>query len=51
MTATAHALSILGLAGEIAASDAVGPASFRVRLIDCLYNIDEETLETGARIQ
>jgi hydroxyethylthiazole kinase len=51
MTAAAHGLTILGLAGEIAASEAVGPASFRVRLIDSLYNLDEATLETGARIQ
>lgn len=51
MTAASHALAIFGLAGEIAATEAVGPASFRVRLIDTLYNMDEGTLETGARIQ
>ena len=44
------AVSVLGVPWA-KGSEAVGPASFRVRLIDCLYNLDEETLETGARIQ
>jgi hydroxyethylthiazole kinase len=49
--ATAHALAILGLAGELAAGEALGPGSFRMRLIDVLYNMDEEALAAGARIQ
>jgi len=51
LEATAHALAILGLAGELAAAEATGPASFRVRLIDAIYNLDEATLLDGARIQ
>ena len=51
LAATAHALAILGLAGELAASEARGPGSFRVRLVDVLYNMDEEALAAGARIQ
>ncbi len=51
MTATAHALAILGLAGEVAAGEAAGPGSFRARLLDALYNMDEDALDVGARIQ
>ena len=51
MAATAHALAMLGLAGELAAAEAAGPGSFRVRLLDELYNMDQEALEAGARIQ
>jgi hydroxyethylthiazole kinase len=51
LAATTHALAILGLSGELAAAEARGPASFRTRMIDALYNLDEPTLTTGARIQ
>ncbi len=51
LAATAHGLAILGLSGELAAIEARGPASFRVHLIDALYNLDEAALATGARIQ
>lgn len=51
MSATVHALAIMGLCGELAAAQAQGPASFRTRLIDTLYNLDAETLTQGARIQ
>lgn len=42
--ASAHALAILGIAGERAADGAAGPGSFRVRLLDCLYALDETAL-------
>jgi hydroxyethylthiazole kinase len=51
VSATAHGLAILGVAGELAAAEAAGPAAFRVRLIDALYNLDEPTLSDMARIQ
>jgi len=44
-------LAILGLSGELAAIGARGPASFRVQLLDALYNLDEAALAAGARIQ
>jgi hydroxyethylthiazole kinase len=44
-------LAILGLAGERAAAEASGPASFRAGLIDRLYDLDQDSLEAGARIQ
>ena len=51
MTAAVHALAIMGVAGELAAAEAAGPGSFRVRFLDALYNLDEATLNDGARIQ
>ena len=51
LTATLHALAALGVAGELAAAEAAGPGSFRTRLVDELYNLDETTLGMTARIQ
>ena len=50
LVAAAHATAILGVAGELAAEEARGPASFRIALIDRLYNLDEATLNGAARI-
>lgn len=50
LSAAATALSFFGLAGEIAAKDSAGPGTFKVRLIDALYNITPELLEKSARI-
>ncbi len=51
LEAASHALAIVGLAGELAAEEASGPASFRMSLIDRLYSLDQDSLEAGARIQ
>ncbi|GFS42237.1 hydroxyethylthiazole kinase family protein [Actinidia rufa] len=42
--ATASALSIFGIAGEIGMDMAKGPASLRMHLIDSLYGLDEATV-------
>lgn len=42
--ATACALSIFGLAGEIGMEIAQGPGSLRMHLIDSLYGLDEGTI-------
>ncbi len=51
LAAACHGLAILGLAGELAADEAAGPASFRAGLIDRLYALDRECVEAGVRIQ
>ncbi len=51
LAATSHMLAILGLAGELAAAECQGPGSFRTCLVDVLYNLDEESLEAGVRIE
>lgn len=49
VAATAQALAVLGLAGEIAAKHAEGPGSLRFRLLDALHSLDEPALR-GVRI-
>lgn len=46
--AVANAL-IMGIAGDIAAEQANGPASFAVRLIDALYRLSEDDIRTRAQ--
>jgi hydroxyethylthiazole kinase len=48
--AAAGALAAYGVAAELAAPEAVGPASFKQRLFDCFYQLDETTLGRQARI-
>lgn len=48
--ATVAALSLFGLAGEIAARDAAGPGAFQVAFIDALYQLQPADLSVGARI-
>jgi len=50
LAAAAAALACYGLAGEIAASKARGPGSFRMELMDALFGLDRATIEKGARI-
>jgi hydroxyethylthiazole kinase len=48
---TAAALAFFGLAGEWAARQADAPGSFWVRMLDALYAISPQDLESEARIQ
>ena len=49
--ATAAALIMIGVAGELAAAKAEGPGSFAVAIIDALHNLDGPTLIAHARIE
>ncbi|NEO27399.1 MAG: hydroxyethylthiazole kinase [Kamptonema sp. SIO4C4] len=42
--AAAHAISVMGIAGEIAAETAKGPGSLQVNFLDALYNLDAEQI-------
>ncbi len=48
--ATVAALAYYGLAGEIAARSAKGPASFQTAFIDTLHSLTPDQLSTGARV-
>lgn len=48
--ATAGALAFFGIAGEIASKKANGPASFKVALLDTVYNMDAKSFEKNAKI-
>ena len=48
--ASAAALIIIGVAGEVAAARAAGPGSFAVAIVDALYNLDGPTLVAHAKV-
>ena len=49
--AAACALACFGIAAELAAEKAPGPAAFKARLFDCLYDLDRETVDRRQRIE
>jgi hydroxyethylthiazole kinase len=51
VTASAAALAAFGLAGEKASAHCSGPASFKVSLLDEVYNLAPGELEKGARVR
>ncbi|MGH6683294.1 MAG: hydroxyethylthiazole kinase [Pseudolabrys sp.] len=48
--ATACALLIIGVAGEVAAAKAEGPGSFAAAILDALYTLNEATLSARAKV-
>jgi hydroxyethylthiazole kinase len=50
VSAAATALAYFGLAGEVAAQKAQAPGSFQVALLDALYTITPEQLQSQANI-
>lgn len=42
--ATAHAMAVMGIAGEMAAVEAAGPGSLQLRFIDALYRMQAEDI-------
>ncbi len=50
LDACVHALVIMGIAGEMAGERAKGPASFRLAMIDALYEMEESHILEAARI-
>ena len=50
VNAAATALAYFGLAGELAAERAQAPGSYMVALLDALYNITPDQLQSQAKI-
>jgi hydroxyethylthiazole kinase len=50
LLAAAGALATYGLAAELAAAKAPGPASFKIAFFDQLYNLTPEQAAEGVRI-
>src|SRR3954468_6628701 len=48
--ATAAALIIIGVAGEMAAARARGPGSFAMEILDAVYALDRDTLMAKAKV-
>lgn len=51
LTAAAHAMSTLGICGELAAESSVGPGSLQVAVIDALYGLTREEVERRLRVR
>lgn len=50
LTAAAHAMAVMGIAGEIAAENAAGPGSFQMRFLDALYNLTETDIHSRLKV-
>lgn len=50
LEAATHAMAVMGIAGEIAASKATGNGSMQIAFLDELYNIDSQTIETYIKL-
>lgn len=49
--ASAHAMAVMGVAGEIAATAAAGPGSLQLRFLDTLYQLRETDLTERLRMK
>ncbi len=48
--ASAHAMAVMGIAGELARDAGAGPGSLRMHFLDALHNLDEQTIAARLRI-
>jgi hydroxyethylthiazole kinase len=51
LQAAAHAMAVMGLAGEIAAQRAQGPGTFFPHFLDALHGLDESAIARGVRME
>ena len=47
--AAAHAMAVMGIAGELAATESAGPGTFQVKFLDALYGLTEAAI--GVRLK
>jgi hydroxyethylthiazole kinase len=48
--ATAHAMAVMGIAGEMAAEHSPGPGSLQLHFLDALYQLRVEDIESRLRM-
>jgi hydroxyethylthiazole kinase len=51
LAAATHAMTVMGVAGELAARKADGPGTLQLHFLDALYNLTPETLDEQAIIE
>ncbi len=51
LTATAQAMAVMGIAGEMAAGKAAGPGSLQMHFLDYLYNLSEDDIERHLKVE
>jgi hydroxyethylthiazole kinase len=49
--AAAHAMAVMGIAGELAAMDSPGPGTFQVRFLDALYLLAESDIRSRLKLE
>jgi hydroxyethylthiazole kinase len=49
--AAVHGLTVLGVAGEMAAERSAGPGSLQMQILDALHGLDDATIAERARIE
>jgi hydroxyethylthiazole kinase len=49
--AAAHAMAVMGIAGEMAAEGAAGPGSLQVRFLDVLYALREKDIADRLKLE
>ena len=49
--AAAHAMALMGIAGEMAAERSLGPGSFQLNFLDTLYGIQSSDIKTRLKMQ
>ena len=49
--ATAHAMAVMGIAGEVAAKKATGPGTLQLHFLDVLHNLSEAHLSGSLRLE
>jgi hydroxyethylthiazole kinase len=50
-TASAHAMAVMGIAGELAAKQAKGPGSLQMHFLDALYNLTETDITERVKLE
>ena len=51
ITATAKAMTVMGIAGEMAAEKAAGPGSLQMHFLDSLYTLSEDDIERRLKVE
>jgi hydroxyethylthiazole kinase len=49
--AAAHAMAVMGIAGEMAAERSAGPGTFQMNFLDALFGIQESDIELRLKVQ
>jgi len=51
LRAAAHAMAVMGIAGEMAAERSIGPGSLQVNFLDALYALSENDIQSRLRME
>lgn len=49
--AAAHAMALMGIAGELAAAESPGPGTFQVKFLDALYGVTEADIRARLKLE